>query len=50
VKYVDQNRNIKTKHCEDIEVGEAVILQDNEMIPADIILLATQDPNGKAYI
>ena len=47
---VSEGGEIIKKKSQDIEVGEAIILYDNEMIPADIILAGTANPNGSAYI
>lgn len=41
VNCIDEKGEIVQKKSEDIVVGEAVILHDDEMIPADIILLGT---------
>ncbi|KAJ7303810.1 hypothetical protein DFH08DRAFT_721805 [Mycena albidolilacea] len=33
-----------------LEVGDIVLLRDNEQVPADIIVLATSDPDGNCYL
>ncbi|KAI0064385.1 phospholipid-translocating P-type ATPase [Artomyces pyxidatus] len=33
-----------------LEVGDIVLLRDNEQVPADIIVLATSDPDGMCYL
>ncbi|KAI0051555.1 phospholipid-translocating P-type ATPase [Auriscalpium vulgare] len=33
-----------------LEVGDIVLLRDNEQVPADIIVLATSDPDGLCYV
>ncbi|KAJ7256227.1 hypothetical protein B0H12DRAFT_1112856 [Mycena haematopus] len=33
-----------------LEVGDLVLLRDNEQVPADIIVLATSDPDGNCYL
>ncbi|CAK5276718.1 unnamed protein product [Mycena citricolor] len=33
-----------------LEVGDVVLLKDNEQVPADIIVLATSDPDGNCYL
>ncbi|KAG9090083.1 hypothetical protein FRC06_001230 [Ceratobasidium sp. 370] len=33
-----------------LEVGDIVLLRDNDQVPADIIVLATSDPDGLAYV
>jgi magnesium-transporting ATPase (P-type) len=34
----------------DLKVGEIVVLKKNDEKPADLIILATSDKNGEAYI
>ncbi len=34
----------------DLKVGDIVLLKKNDEIPADLIILATSDENGEAYI
>ncbi|KAJ1305376.1 hypothetical protein OPQ81_000391 [Rhizoctonia solani] len=33
-----------------LEVGDIVLLRDNDQVPADTIMLATSDPDGLAYV
>ncbi|KAJ7097515.1 hypothetical protein C8R44DRAFT_366257 [Mycena epipterygia] len=33
-----------------LEVGDLVLLRDNEQVPADILVLATSDPDGNCYL
>ncbi|KAH6879592.1 phospholipid-transporting ATPase 1 [Coprinopsis sp. MPI-PUGE-AT-0042] len=33
-----------------LEVGDIVLLRDNDQVPADIIVLATSDPDGMCYL
>ncbi|KAK7442780.1 phospholipid transporting ATPase [Stygiomarasmius scandens] len=33
-----------------LEVGDIVLLHDNEQVPADIVVLATSDPDGMCYL
>ncbi|KAF8176378.1 hypothetical protein K438DRAFT_1770578 [Mycena galopus ATCC 62051] len=33
-----------------LEVGDIVLLRDNEQVPADLIVLATSDPDGNCYL
>ncbi|KAJ7724330.1 phospholipid-transporting ATPase 1 [Mycena maculata] len=33
-----------------LEVGDIVLLKDNDQIPADIVVLATSDPDGNCYL
>lgn len=33
-----------------LEVGDIVLLRDNEQVPADIIVLSTSDPDGMCYL
>ncbi|KAF9261613.1 phospholipid-transporting ATPase 1 [Marasmius fiardii PR-910] len=33
-----------------LEVGDIVLLADNEQVPADIVVLATSDPDGMCYL
>lgn len=42
-------RYVKVKWKE-MEVGDIVHLSCNEMIPADVLILRTSDPNGLCYI
>ena len=40
----------ESKSWKELEVGDIVHLSNDEMIPADILLLHTSDPNGYCYI
>lgn len=33
-----------------LEVGDIVLLKDNEQVPADIVVLSTSDPEGMCYL
>ena len=33
-----------------LEVGDIVLLRDNDQVPADIVVLATSDPDGMCYL
>jgi phospholipid-translocating ATPase len=33
-----------------LEVGDIVLLRDNDQVPADIIVLSTSDPDGMCYL
>ena len=33
-----------------LEVGDIVLLRDNEQVPADIVVLSTSDPDGLCYL
>jgi phospholipid-translocating ATPase len=33
-----------------LEVGDVVLLRDNEQVPADIVVLSTSDPDGLCYL
>jgi phospholipid-translocating ATPase len=33
-----------------LEVGDIVLLRDNEQVPADIVVLSTSDPDGVCYL
>ncbi|KAF7313954.1 P-type phospholipid transporter [Mycena chlorophos] len=33
-----------------LDVGDLVLLKDNDQVPADIIVLATSDPDGNCYL
>lgn len=33
-----------------LEVGDIVLLRENEQVPADIVVLSTSDPNGVCYV
>ncbi|MCO5556077.1 hypothetical protein L7F22_009621 [Adiantum nelumboides] len=33
-----------------LEVGDVVLLRDNEQVPADIVLLNSSDPDGNAFV
>ena len=33
-----------------LEVGDIVLLHDNEQVPADIVVLSTSDPDGMCYL
>ncbi|KAF5360300.1 hypothetical protein D9758_009101 [Tetrapyrgos nigripes] len=33
-----------------LEVGDIVLLHDNEQVPADVVVLATSDPDGMCYL
>jgi magnesium-transporting ATPase (P-type) len=41
---------LKLKKWMDLKVGDIVLLKKNDEIPADLIILATSDENGEAYI
>ena len=33
-----------------LEVGDILLLRDNEQVPADVVVLATSDPDGMCYL
>lgn len=33
-----------------LEVGDIVLLRDNEQVPADVVILSTADPEGMCYV
>lgn len=39
--------DIKWKH---VKVGDLIHLRENDIIPADIVILSTSDPNGLCYV
>jgi len=43
------NEYVRT-HWQDIKVGEVVRLHNHELIPADIVLLTSNNPQGIAYV
>ncbi|XP_063148536.1 phospholipid-transporting ATPase VB isoform X3 [Candoia aspera] len=50
-KAYNKSQNIYTEKCwKDVQVGDFVQLQCNEVIPADILLLYSSDQNGICYL
>jgi phospholipid-translocating ATPase len=33
-----------------LEVGDIILLRDKEQVPADIVVLSTDDPDGMCYL
>ncbi|WFD26226.1 P-type phospholipid transporter [Malassezia nana] len=40
----------KSKHWEDIHVGDIIMLKNNESVPADMLLCATSEDDGSCYV
>lgn len=40
----------KRKYWQDVRVGDLVYLTNNEMIPADILILSTSEPDSACYV
>ncbi|KAJ1566001.1 hypothetical protein HK096_004895 [Nowakowskiella sp. JEL0078] len=40
----------ETVKSRNLQVGDLVLIRNNDMIPADIVVLATTNPNGSCYI
>ncbi|KAJ3120947.1 hypothetical protein HK098_004102 [Nowakowskiella sp. JEL0407] len=36
--------------CRNLHVGDLILIRNNEMIPADVVVLASTNPNGICYI
>lgn len=49
IRKFEKNRTINIKSC-DIKVGDVLICGKGEWIPADGILLHTNEPNGSIYV
>lgn len=50
VTIVDQQtKSQKTIKWKDLKVGDVVLLHDKEVVPADILVLATNGDNGNAF-
>uniref|UniRef100_A0AAY4BBK9 Phospholipid-transporting ATPase n=1 Tax=Denticeps clupeoides TaxID=299321 RepID=A0AAY4BBK9_9TELE len=48
--YSRKTKSFEEKHWKDLHVGDFVKVLSNEVIPADILLLHTSDPNGVCHI
>ena len=44
---LNEEKLVKSK---DIRVGDIILLNKNERVPADILLLYTSDPNGTLFV
>lgn len=33
-----------------LEVGDVVLLRENDQVPADIVVLSTSDPDGQCFV
>ena len=42
--------HFKHKKWMELKVGDIVVLNKNDEVPADLVVLATSDQNGEAYI
>ncbi|CAG9328551.1 unnamed protein product [Blepharisma stoltei] len=52
-KFATFNREIAQvieTECRNIKVGDIVIIKDGEFFPADLLLVSSSNPNGKAYV
>uniref|UniRef100_A0A3B0N4Z5 Phospholipid-transporting ATPase n=1 Tax=Theileria annulata TaxID=5874 RepID=A0A3B0N4Z5_THEAN len=45
-----RNKVLVNKYWKDLKVGEYVFLQNKDISPADLVLLATSEENGFAYV
>ena len=36
--------------CEEVQVGDYVLLENNQSVPADLMILATSEPNNACYV
>jgi P-type E1-E2 ATPase len=45
-----QNGNVFTKSWKDLIVGDLMLLNREEVIPADILLLSSSNPDGSAFM
>ncbi|XP_026689012.1 probable phospholipid-transporting ATPase VA, partial [Diaphorina citri] len=48
--YAQEDRRYKKVPWKDVRVGDLVHLSNNEVIPADILLVRSSDPHGFCYI
>lgn len=48
--YAQEDRRYKKVAWKDVRVGDLVHLSNNEVIPADILLIRSSDPHGFCYI
>lgn len=44
------NGEFTTKMWQDVIVGDIVLIKENRSFPADLVLLTSSWPDGKAYI
>ncbi|UKK01210.2 P-type ATPase 2 [Theileria orientalis] len=50
VKGAIKDNVLKNKYWKDLKVGELVFLQNKDIAPADMVLLATSEENGYAFV
>ncbi|KAB8337153.1 hypothetical protein FH972_021457 [Carpinus fangiana] len=49
-KETSEKARFKKEHWKNVQVGDFVRLYNEEQIPADIVVLATSDPDGACYV
>lgn len=49
-KVLTANGTFETKKWKNIQVGDVVRIENNDLIPADLILLSSSEPEGFCYI
>lgn len=49
-KEVSEQSKFKKQYWKDVQVGDFVRLYNEEQVPADIVVLATSDPDGACYV
>jgi len=49
-KNVSEQGKFKKQYWKDVQVGDFVRLYNEEQVPADIVVLATSDPDGACYV
>jgi phospholipid-translocating P-type ATPase (flippase) len=47
---VSSSQATETKPWKDVVVGEIVLIKNREQIPADVVVLASSDPDGLCYV
>jgi len=50
VKVLNAGNTFDEKKWEDIRVGDIVRLESDDFIPADLVLMASSEPEGLCYI